>query len=133
VRRSGYTRPMRLVVVAVGMALLVGACSAMQDMEDKRAKRDQEFSAGRLDGKFGADDPIVHMLSPEERNALDHAGLMAEPLPPDEADAAAAGADDDTDIDGRPKTKAQKAGDVMMSVLTVGITLGMMAAPYLLF
>jgi hypothetical protein len=125
-----YTPSMRLVVVAVGVALLVGACGAM---DEKRAKRDHEFSAGRLDGKFGSDDAIVHMLSPEERNALDHAGLMAEPLPPDEADAAAAGADDDTDIDGRPKTKAQKAGDVMMSVLTVGVTLGMMAAPYLLF
>jgi hypothetical protein len=41
--------------------------------------------------------------------------------------------DADPTTDGEEKSTADKAGDVMMSVLTVGVTLGMMAAPYLLF
>ena len=128
---------MRLVVVAVGVALLVGgACGLEQERAKKKA---DEFSASRLDGKFGAKDPIVQMLSPEERAALGRAGLMADPAEADDEDAEAGGEGDDADADaktdafGRPKSTADQVGDAMMSVLTVTFTVGMMAAPYLLF
>ena len=127
--RDRYTRPMRLVVVVVGMALLASAACGI---EEKRAKRSEEFSAARLDGKFGADDPIIQMLSPQERAALDDAGLMGEPLPPpDPAEVAADG--QKIGFDGKPQSTSDQVGDAVMSVLSVGFTIGMMAAPYLLF
>ena len=111
-----------VVVMAIGM---VGACG----LDDAHKKDDKEFSAARLDGKFGSNDPIVQMLSPQEREALDRAGLMAAEDPPelDENGNPIAPTDEDS------RSKMDKAGDVMMSLLTVGVTLGMMAAPYLLF
>ena len=121
--------PMRMAMVAVVLALAVaGGCAA----EKKRVEQEDRISAARLGGKFRHDDPLVKMLSPEERVALDRAGMLApvpegEELGEGEDGAGMASADDEE------KSTADQAGDVMMSVLTVGITLGMMAAPYLLF
>lgn len=119
-----YTRGMRAVMMAGMVALaLAGGCAA----EQQRVEREDRISATRLGGKFREDDPLVQMLSEDERGALHRAGMLA-PVPEAEllASADAAKAEEE-------KSPADKAGDVMMSVLTVGVTLGMMAAPYLLF
>lgn len=118
--------PVAVVVLAM---IMVGGCAA----EQIKAEKEERISAARLSGKFRHDDPLVKMLSPEERAALDRAGMLA-PRPegeelagdPDSMDEAAT-------TDDEEKSTADKAGDVMMSVLSVGVTLGMMAAPYLLF
>ena len=118
-----------LAAVAVMVALVAGGgCAA----ETKRVADEDRLSAGRLDGRFRHDDPLVAMLSPREREAMQRVGMLAEP--PELAEG-------EVDLDGDgiadPPVEEQsgmdQAGDVMMSVLSVGITLGMMAAPYLLF
>jgi hypothetical protein len=122
------------MVVAVMVAVAIGGC--VTAAEKKRVEREDKISASRISGKFRHDDPIVKMLSADEREALDRAGMM-------EARAEGDGelGEDFVDEDGdgeddalsENKTGMDKAGDVMMSVLSVGVTLGMMAAPYLLF
>ena len=121
-----YTRPMRTLLAVAVVLGVAGGCGMEQKSHMDEA--DKAFSAGRLDGKFGHNDPILMMLSPEERGALEDAGLMAsdgiEPI------------GDDLDGGAPPeevKSGSEKAGDVMMSILTVGVTVGMMVAPYLLF
>ena len=128
---------MRFALVAVALVaatVVAGGCAA----DKKRVEREKAFSAARLDGRFEYDDPLVLMLSADERQAMVNAGMLDVPEDGDlegaiaEAEAAA-----DEDGDGKDdleeKTGMDKAGDVMMSVLTVSVTLGMMAAPYLLF
>jgi hypothetical protein len=110
------------VVAAVAMAI-AGGCAT----EKARVEKEDKISAARLDGKFRHDDPIVQMLTEEQRSALDRQGMLAERTEGDEL------ADADGSADDAGKSDMDTAGDVMMSVLTVGITLGMMAAPYLLF
>jgi hypothetical protein len=122
-----------MLLVAVVVALVTaGGCA-----EDKRrVEREKEFSAARLGGKFQVDDPLVRMLSPDERQAMVRAGMLDVPEDGDLEGAVAAAeadADGDGESDLEEKSGMDKAGDVMMSVLTVSITLGMMAAPYLLF
>ncbi len=125
-----YTRPMRtaLAVVAMAVALVaIGGCAA----EKQRAAQAERLSAARLDGKFQHDDPLVMMLTPEQRAAMAKQGMLADASENEDldgdgvADADAAVAEEQSSMD--------SAGDVMMSVLSVSITLGMMAAPYLLF
>jgi hypothetical protein len=124
-----------MVVLAAGLALLMGSACGLD--QERAKKKDDDFSASRLDGKFGANDPIVQMLSPEERSALGNAGLMADgDVPsgdPDAENGDGTDGDNGTNAFGQPKTTGDKIGDAMMSMLTVGLTLGMMAAPYLLF
>jgi hypothetical protein len=133
VRVLTYTRPMRtaLAVVAMAVALVaIGGCAA----EKQRTVKEERLSAARLDGRFQHDDPLVMMLTPEQRAAMAKQGMLAdadetEDLDGDgvpDVDNAALEADED-------KSGMDAAGDVMMSVLSVSITLGMMAAPYLLF
>ena len=122
---------MRLALVAVVLAMVVaGGCAEDQ----KRIEREKEFSAARLNGKFQHDDPLVQMLAPSEREAMVRAGMLEVPEDGDlegaVADAAAAKEGEEDDAN---KSTMDKAGDVMMSVLTVSLSLGMMAAPYLLF
>jgi hypothetical protein len=134
---GGYTRPMRLALVAAAVTVatvVAGGCAT----DKKRVEREKAFSAARLDGRFEYDDPLVLMLSPSERQAMANAGMLDVPEDGDlegAVAAAEAAADDDGDgeSDVEAKSGMDKAGDVMMSVLTVSITLGMMAAPYLLF
>ena len=121
---------MRFALLAVVVAVVVaGGCAA----EKQRLQEEDRLSAGRLDGRFRHDDPLVEMLSPTEREAMQRVGMLAPPPPLEEGEV-------DEDGDGiadaaveEPPSKMDQAGDVMMSVLSVGITLGMMAAPYLLF
>jgi hypothetical protein len=118
---------MRAAMVAVVLALaMAGGCAAEQKA---KVEKEEKISAARLGGKFRHDDPLVQMLSPEERGALDRAGMMAE-IPEGEelADADGAAPSDEDE-----KTGMDQAGGVMMSVLSVVIPLGMAVAPYLLF
>ncbi len=113
-------------VVAVVLALGMAGCA----MDQEKIAKDEEITAARLNGRYSQDDPILQMLSPEERQALRQAGMMQEELPGGdltEIDGAAPQADDDQ------PTFAQKAQGTMVSVLQVGVTLGMMVAPFLLF
>ena len=110
--------------------MVAAGCSA----EKVRAAKAERLSAARLDGKFQQDDPLIMMLTPEQRTAMMKQGMLAN-------------ADEGADLDGdgiadvdAEAVKADEeqygmetAGDVMMSVLSVSVTLGMMAAPYLLF
>ena len=127
-RGPGYTGHMRFSWVAVVAVAVVIGCAA----EKQRVQDEERLSASRLDGRFQYDDPLVQMLSPREREAMERVGMMA-PKP----ELAEGDVDEDGDGLADPPKEEQssmdQAGDVMMSVLSVGITLGMMAAPYLLF
>jgi len=113
-----------MALVAVVLAVVAaGGCAADQ----KRIEKEERLSAARLDGKFRHDDPLVKMLSPAEREALARQGMLA-PIP--EGEELAEGEDAFAEEE---KTTMDAAGDVMMSVLSVTVTLGMIAAPYLLF
>ena len=130
----GYTRRMRMALVAVVLAMAVaGGCAA----DKKRVEHDDKITAARLGGKFRHDDPLVKMLSPSERDALGRAGMLqASPEPELDADGNPILADDETGeepTDDEEHSAADTASGVMMSVLAVIIPLGMAAAPYLLF
>ena len=123
-----------LAVAVVAVAFMVAAgCSA----EKVRAAKEERLSAARLDGKFQQDDPLVMMLTPEQRTAMMKQGMLADAKEGSDLDGDNIA---DIDVDAVEDEKAAEeqsgmdaAGDVMMSVLSVSITLGMMAAPYLLF
>ena len=125
---------MRFAWLAVVAAVVLMADGCAEDQ--KRIEREKQFSAARINGKFRVDDPLVRMLSPDERQAMVRQGMLDVPEDGDVEGAVAAAEDEDGD--GEPdsleeKSDMDKAGDVMMSVLSVSITLGMMVAPYLLF
>jgi hypothetical protein len=120
-----------LAVAVVAVAFMVAAgCSA----EKARVAKDDRLSASRLDGKFQNDDPLIMMLTPDQRQAMVKQGMMAEGSEVEDLDG-----DGIADVDAAAAANDEKqsnmdaAGDIMMSVLSVSITLGMMAAPYLLF
>ena len=125
-----YTRPMRtaLAVVAMAVALVaMGGCAA----EKQRAAQAERLSAARLDGRFQHDDPLVMMLTPDQRAAMAKQGMLADTEEAEDLDG-----DGVADVDAavaEEQSGMDAAGDIAMSVLSVSITLGMMAAPYLLF
>ena len=115
------------MVVVLAVVVAAGCTTAA---EQKRMEREDRLSAARLGGKFHHDDPLVQMLAPQEREALYRSGMLEElPEGVEPGDVAVL----DEDEDESQKSDMDKAGDVLMSVLSVSITLGMMAAPYLLF
>ena len=127
-----YTRPMRtaLAVVAMAVALVaIGGCAA----EKQRTVKEERLSAARLDGKFQHDDPLVMMLTPEQRAAMAKQGMLADADETEDLDGDGVPDVDAAALEAEEKSGMDAAGDVMMSVLSVSITLGMMAAPYLLF
>ena len=127
-----YTRPMRmaLAVVAMAVALVaIGGCAA----EKQRTVKEERLSAARLDGKFQHDDPLVMMLTPEQRAAMMKQGMLADAEETEDLDGDGVPDVDAAALEAEEKSGMDAAGDVMMSVLSVSITLGMMAAPYLLF
>ena len=119
---------MRTVLMATALLLgLVGGCT----MEDSHrpyfhddSKDLPEFSAARLGQPFD-DASISEVLSPEEREALSMSEFADMFAPPE------------NDGGERPAPRGQSTGDKIagasMSLIGVGITLGAMAAPYLLF
>lgn len=129
---------MRMALVAVVLAMAVaGGC--VTATEKQKADREEKISAARLGGKFRHDDPLVTMLSPSERQALDRAGMLQEkPQPELDAEGNPIVADDETGdeqpVDGdAEKSTSDKAGEVMLGLLAVVVPLGMAVAPYLLF
>jgi hypothetical protein len=119
-----------LAVVAMAVALAaIGGCAA----EKQRTVKEERLSAARLDGKFQHDDPLVMMLSPEQRAAMAKQGMLAEESESEDLDGDGVADVDAAAAEDPEKSGMDAAGDVMMSVLSVSITLGMMAAPYLLF
>jgi hypothetical protein len=121
---------MRIALMAVVVAVaVVAGCAA----EKQRVEREEKISAARLGGKFHYDDPLVAMLTPSEREALVRAGMMDERPEGEPAYGEDQGEGDETASTDEEKSTMDKAGDMMMSVLAVSVTLGMMAAPYLLF
>ena len=132
----GYSDAMRMALVAVVLAMVVaGGCAG----EKQKAVHEEQISAARLSGKFRYDDPLVTMLSPTERAALDRAGMMqAKPPPEFDADGNEIAAADETGDESSAeaetdKSTVDKAGEAMMAVLAVIVPIGMAAAPYLLF
>jgi hypothetical protein len=115
-------------VAVVAAVVMAGGCAA----EKQRVEKEDRLSAARLDGKFRHDDPLVQMLSPREREAMQRVGMLADPPELAEGEVDEDG-DGIADVPVEEPSKMDQAGDVMMSVLSVGLTLGMMAAPYLLF
>jgi hypothetical protein len=123
-----------LAVVAVGL----GAGCAVQD--DRRPwfhdpdKDMPEFSASRL-GDSWEEDSVASFLRPEEREALRRsgtAGLRASDL--DEP--AERPADDEllaNESDDGMGRAFDKAGKMAVTALGVGVTVGMVVAPYFLF
>ena len=118
-----------MALVAVVLALVAaGGCAA----DKKRIEQEERLSASRLSGKFHHDDPLVAMLSPAEREALHNQGML-EPGPDGELVASKEDGEGEEGDGDAPKSLTDQAGEVMMSVLSVSVTLGMIAAPYLLF
>jgi hypothetical protein len=120
-----------LVAVVVAMAMAVGCAATEKQRAD--ADKEEKISAARLSGKFRQDDPLVVMLSPNERGALERAGMLEEP---GESDADAADGDGEgangSDPDAE-KTTLENVGGATLAVLSVLVPLGMAVAPYLLF
>jgi hypothetical protein len=119
------------MVVAAAMVMAIGGCMAAAEKE--RVEKEEKISAARLGGKFRHDDPIVKMLSDDERSALSRAGMMEPRQEGEELGEGEGEGGEETAAADEEKSDMDKAGDVMMSVLSVTVTLGMMAAPYLLF
>jgi len=113
----------------------VGGCAA-QDQHRPFFHDDdkdmQEFSGARL-GDSWEDDSVADFLRPEERAALRESGtaaLRADDL--DEPDSEASEAVPD-ESKGGITGALDKAGKVAVSALGVGISIGMVVAPYFLF
>ena len=119
------------MVVAAAVVVAIGGC--VTAAEKKRVEQEDKISAARLGGKFRHDDPIVQMLSADERGALANAGMM-EPRDEgaDELGDGSGGDGEQADADAN-QSGMDQAGGVMLSVLSIVIPLGMAVAPYLLF
>jgi hypothetical protein len=118
-------------VVLVGLAVVVAVACA-----DKKTRLNtaEDFSAAHL----GAPSPsLLRYLSPEEKDALMRVGDdVDEPEtaglhPGDEG----YGEDDGLGVDdnGGQETLSEKTAKASVSLLGVGLTLGALAAPFLLF
>lgn len=110
------TRRGRLASLALAGLLLAGGCAA-----DRRhpARPDDDdpttISADRLDD-LDEEGAMSDLLEPEEREAMDRAGLPGDTRP---------GADE--------QGAGDTAGKVGLSVLTVALSLGAAVAPFFLF
>ena len=133
---------MRSMVVAVAAAVVLVGCSEL----DKPKPTPPALSAERL----GAPSPtILRYLNADERAALDRAGMGGrladdgEPGDVGDPDALGDGVQDGEPgvDDGEPglaaddpqETTSDKAGRLGISLLSVGVTLGALAAPFLMF
>lgn len=126
------TTAVRAVVVALAVVVVV-ACSEKKT----RLNTADDFSAARL----GAPSPsLLQYLSPEERDALDRIDDRVDADPASLGESAlhpgdeGYGADDGLGVDENgEETMTDKATKASVSLLSVGITLGALAAPFLLF
>lgn len=116
---------LRRAVVAglLGVGMMLAACGPETHRPSFHKYEDDlpEFSATRLGDP---DDSVVNFLGPDEQRAVQRAGLpMREEGPPPDS-----GNDLTPD-----ETTMDKVGHASVAALGVGVTLFMMAAPYLLF
>ncbi len=128
-RRKAYSPTMRLrrAVVAglLGVGMMMVACGPETHRPSFHKYEDDlpEFSATRIGDP---DDSVVNFLGPDEQKAVQRAGLpMHEEAPPSEGVG-----NNDLNPD---ETTMDKVGHASVAALGVGVTLFMMAAPYLLF
>jgi hypothetical protein len=105
------------VVLAVALAGAV-ACGVDAHRAAHPDDAAPEFSADKLD--LSEQDSILELLEPEEREAFARAGMSG--ARPEHLDLA----DDETE------TKADTAGKVSLSVLTVALSVGAAVAPFFL-
>lgn len=124
-RRPGIVALMRRVALVsgvVGAVALLG-CAAEQARVDQRRR---DLSAAAL----GTPSPsLLSTLTPEERAALDRFGMAGASQPDEEGEEPV---DDGGGEEGGERA-SETAGKVGVAVLQVGLTLGMLAAPFFLF
>jgi hypothetical protein len=110
-------------------ALVGGACG----MEKEHAKHDAAFSAEHL-GDADEDDSFAALLSPEEREAVERSGMTKDPHPDDDEQSPQPNhAATDEQPKGNFERNADTAGKLGVALLSVGVTLGAIAAPFFLF
>ena len=111
-------------------ALVGGACG----MEKERAKDDAAFSAEHL-GDPDDEESIADLLSPEQREALERSGMKTGPqlADDDELPHHRKAAGEDEQPKGRLERTSDTAGKLGVALLSVGVTLGALAAPFFLF
>lgn len=122
----------RLAVVAVGVVLaLMGGCSSTSQMFSSDFDRENlpEISAADL-GVPERPTPAYQHLTPEERDAMDRAGIATHYPDTNAVGDAAAEADDEGF---RGENGEDKTGKAIVSILSVGVTLGALAAPFFMF
>jgi len=123
---------MRGAVAAVVTAavLVVGACGpeTHRPFFHDETEDTPEFSAARLGDPF-EEGSAADLLGPDERDAVRRAGLPVRDLPPTpEEDARPA-----KEQPGSVGQAADTAGKASIALLSVGLTLGMMVAPFFAF
>lgn len=111
-----------LALSVVGAVALVG-CAAEQARVDQRRR---DLSAAAL----GTPSPsLLSALTAEERAALDRVGMAG----PSQGDEEPEDPVDDIGGDEGEERASETAGKIGVAVLQVGLTLGMLAAPFFLF
>jgi len=121
---------LRLAVMAVGALLIsVGGCSTTMWESDFDRKNMGEISAADL-GVPERPTPAYPHLSPEEIEALERAGIDTH-YPDDRAVGDETAETDDEGF--RGETDEDKTGKAIVSILSVGVTLGALAAPFFMF
>lgn len=121
-----------VLVAALMAAVVLGGCAAEKARVDQRR---QDLSAAALGVPSSS---LLRHLTPEERDALDRAG-MTDRVVSEEAMGGAPDADGEDDLsadevgDDEPDSTSEKAGKIGIAVLQVGLTLGMLAAPFFMF
>ena len=103
----------------MGLVVAIVACGLDRQQAGRPKDPEPEFSAERLD--FPEQDSILDLLEPEEREAVARSGISgARPehvaTPADEGE-----------------SKADTAGKVSLSVLSVALSVGAAVAPFFLF
>jgi hypothetical protein len=97
---------------------VIGACG----LSDHAAKKEPpEISAERL-GDLSDQDSILDVLDPDEREAVDRAGLSG-----------ARPAHEGEPVEAKEETALDKAGKATFSILTVAVSAAAVAAPFFLF
>src|SRR5262245_9147983 len=124
--RGGWLHRMRIVLLVTAVSGFI-ACAAMEQAE----KRDQRtFSADRLGEPDVEAEMVADSLDEPERAAARDAGIPVTNQAPGSDDLADAA----TGPPGsQPEGDPDKAGKIGMAILSVSVTLGMLAAPFFLY
>lgn len=121
------------MVGLVAALALVGACG-IEDPHHRAAFHDDSVSSPEFDA-MGIGDPFgqdsaADFLTPEERDAVRRSGMTG--VHADEPAARMSKEEQDQAKSGAART-ADKAGKVGVALLSVGMTLGAVVAPFFLF